>query len=314
MARRTPGSDSPAPVEESTPTTSEKEAAVTTTATETPTEAASDEKPEKAKVEVDLTAFEEAVQTAVGMKDDTTGDVPEASIAPVVQAYRDLDGLVAKNAAKKHLNGLMREAMDQMDLPLARAYFLLSDNLSAGPAAAKAERVPADPTAAFVQRAASLRLALNLVVADKGEGVADDAEEKVKALVAEVASQMDTYKAYLKDEAEDKTEPEVNPVVKAAFKLASGRGAGRVTKSGTGYTGERRDIGEHIRQAFADVDTGTFLTIAEIRNKKSTEYGDNPPSAGAISARLFPGEGKKCTVPGVEPGTNEKSHRGARKV
>ena len=83
---------------------------------------------------------------------------------------------------------------------------------------------------------------------------------------------------------------------------------------GSTYTGERRDIGQHIVEAFADVESGTFLTVAEIRKHDSSQYtSENPASAGAISARLFPKSGK-CTVEGIEPGTNEKGNRGARKL
>src|SRR3546814_10998155 len=65
---------------------------------------------------------------------------------------------------------------------------------------------------------------------------------------------------------------------------------------------KRGDIASHIQSAFEDKRLGDFLTIQEIRNHRSTGYGvDNPtnPSAGAISARLFPTSGS-CTVPRSE--------------
>jgi hypothetical protein len=74
----------------------------------------------------------------------------------------------------------------------------------------------------------------------------------------------------------------------------------------------RRDIGAHIVSAFEGLAEGTFLTVGEIRAHRSHEYGDEFPSAGAISARLFPSNGR-CTVPGVEPGENERGVRGARR-
>ena len=77
-------------------------------------------------------------------------------------------------------------------------------------------------------------------------------------------------------------------------------------------TSARRDIGAHIASAFAELPDGTFLTVREIRRHRSDEYGDEFPSAGAISARLFPSSGR-CTVPGVEPGENERGVRGARR-
>ena len=78
---------------------------------------------------------------------------------------------------------------------------------------------------------------------------------------------------------------------------------------------KRGDIASHIQSAFEDKRLGDFLTIQEIRNHRSTGYGvDNPtnPSAGAISARLFPTSGS-CTVTGVRPAKNETGVRGARK-
>ncbi|MBN1091957.1 DUF262 domain-containing protein [Blastococcus sp. TML/M2B] len=75
----------------------------------------------------------------------------------------------------------------------------------------------------------------------------------------------------------------------------------------------RRDIGAHIVSAFAGLPEGAFLTVREIRAHRSDEYGDEFPSAGAISARLFPSSGR-CTVPGVEPGENERGVRGARRI
>jgi hypothetical protein len=73
----------------------------------------------------------------------------------------------------------------------------------------------------------------------------------------------------------------------------------------------RRDIGRHIVSAFANLSSGQFLTIAEIRRHRSDEYGDAPPSAGAIAARLFPPNGR-TTVPGAVA-TTVGGIRGARK-
>jgi hypothetical protein len=60
----------------------------------------------------------------------------------------------------------------------------------------------------------------------------------------------------------------------------------------------RRDIGKHVQYVFAALPAGTFLTINEIRKIGSPEYGDSAPSAGAISARLFPASGI-MTIPGI---------------
>lgn len=76
----------------------------------------------------------------------------------------------------------------------------------------------------------------------------------------------------------------------------------------------RRDIGQHIVNAFAELEDGDFLTIGEIRKVPSPQYPvDDLPSAGAISARLFPANGGPTTVPGVV-GVTVDGRRGARKV
>lgn len=281
------------------------EVAEATTSTEA---APAAEKP--AETPVDLTAFIAKVDEAVAGRDEVSGDVAEGLITAAQSEYRALDGVKAKNAAKKLVEERMRESMNQRDISSARAYMLVSDNLTAGASGSKAEKAPADPKEAFVQRFQSLALALALVGAERPEGV-EDSSLDVNDLIASAQA----LQAWESNDAEDKGEaPESSPVVKAAVKLATGKAA-RVggTRTGGTFTGERRDIGKHIAEAFAGEPVGKFLTVAEIRKFKSEEYGDNPPSAGAISARLFPTSGK-CTVEGVEPGQNEKSNKGATKV
>lgn len=300
-------------------TLSEEDASMTAT-TEAPAESTTETTPEvpaeeasqaeaKPEQEIDLTAFTERVEAAVAERDEATGEVPEASILAAQSEYRALDGLKAKNAAKKLVEERMREAMNQRDISSARAFMLVSDNLTAGASASK-EKVPADPKEAFLQRYTALVLAAQLVAEDAPEGV-DPSTITVEDLV-EAAKALRAYEA---DESEDKGDaPEASAVVKAAVKLATGKSARVGGRSGgSTFTGERRDIGKHIAEAFEGEETGSFLTVAEIRKFKSEEYGDNPPSAGAISARLFPTSGK-CTVEGVEPGQNDKGNKGATKV
>lgn len=312
MARRSSTSTAPKSTEQA------QEATVSTTTTE-----AAPEAPEttetKAKAEetpIDLTAFQKAATEAVGQADTSTGEIAVALIEPVVKEYRALDGVKPKNAAKHWLTEQMKDQMNKGSIQGARSYLQLQESMTAG-SGGGAAKAPADPTQAFVQRVATLNLAYNLVVGGEvPEGVAEDWSDKAQALVGEATSDATKYLAWVNDESEDKgDEPEVSPVVKNAVKLAVGKSAkagGRASGGGT-FTGERRDIGKHIAEAFAEVESGTFLTVAEIRNHKSAEYGDNPPSAGAISARLFPANGK-CTVEGITPGTNEKGNKGATKA
>ena len=285
-----------------------QEAPVTETTTEAPAETA-------AETPINLDAFKAAVETALTEADTSTGEVPASAIGPVNEAYRALDGQKPKNAARSFLEEQMLEAVGQLDAAKARSYNDLRANLSAG-SGAKSEKAPAAPTAAFVQRVASLRLALSIVEGQRPEG--EGIDEKVEALVTESSDAVASYQAWLDAETPEGEEkpaaPEVSPVVRAAFKAASGKASGGARVGGGSSSGVRRDIGKHIQSAFAGVEVGTFLTIAEIAKHKSEEYGDDSPSQGAISARLFP----TTTVEGVEPvekgAIDGKNPKGARKT
>jgi hypothetical protein len=284
-----------------------------------PVESDTSAKTDEKEAEVDLTAFSSAVEAAVTdeeKRDKDTGDLAAELIEPVNHAFRDLEGAKAKNKARAHLNGLMKDAMNDLNMPLARSYMLLSDGLSAGPSA-KAERQPADPTEAFVQKVVGLQLAVALATENLPEGVDEAWKAKANELFTESKSVAQEFLEWSRSDADDKgDEPDVSSVVKAAVKLAQGKAAkvGSSRGTGTPHEGPRRDIAKHIYEAFEGQAPGTFLTIAEIRKFHSEEYGDNPPSAGAISARLFPTGGGKCTLEGVVPDTNENNKKGARKI
>lgn len=308
MARRS----SQKATEEVANTEQPQEAAVSTTETEAPEAPTA----EATEAPIDLTAFEAAATAAVAEADTSTGTVPDAEVAKVVTEYRNLDGIKPKNKAKAHLNESMKDAMNADDLVKARAYLQLHESMTAGSGGGSTkEKAPADPTEAFVQRSATLALATYLLT--PGEGVGEDWETKRDELVSSSQSQAEQYLAYVQDESEDKgDEPEVSPVVRNAVKLAVGKSAKVGGRSGGGsFDGPRRDIGNHILSAFADQPIGTFLTVAEIRKHQSEEYGTDSPSAGAISARLFPASGKCSLVEkGIQPDTNEKGNKGARKT
>lgn len=314
--------------------TNKEEAPVSTDTTEAPTEESTDqatvtEAPAEnqtqaqPEVEIDLTEFNSAVETALEDADTSTGDLPEAALAKVTESYRKLDGPKAKNAAKKAINDSMKSAMNDMEIVKARAYLQISENaLSAGTSGGGGStRTPTDPTEAHVQKVATLTLAYQLATTSVADGVAEDWQAKVEDSLQGQLEAANQYKAWVESNDENKgDEPEVSVVVKNAVKLAEGKSAragSSRSSGGSTYTGERRDIGKHILNAFSDKAEGTFLTIAEIRKTKSDEYGDAEPSAGAISARLFPGDDpSKCTLikDGVQPGTNESGKKGATKV
>lgn len=313
MARRTSStrSNQSASTEAApTPTESTQEDTVSTT-----TEASPEATTESTDKPVDLDAFKSAVSTAVEGADQSTGEIAPAVLEPVLKEYRSIEGIKGKNLAKAYLAEQMRTAMGTdggtPDIVKARSFLQLQDSMTAG-SSGGAPKAPADPTEAYVQADATLRLAVALHT--PGEGVAEDHESKVESLVAESEPKANEYLAWLNSPEDERgDEPEVSTVVKNAVKLAQGKSAKAGGRSGGGstFTGERRDIGKHIASAFAGVESGTFLTVAEIKKHKSDEYGDSSPSAGAISARLFPKSGK-CTVEGITP-SQENGKNGATK-
>lgn len=319
MARRSSNTATTEVPKEDTVSTAAPEApASTDTSTEAPEAKA--EKP--AEAPIDLTAFEAAVDKAVEDtegRDAATGELSAALIESVNVEFRKLEGAKAKNKARALLNGLLKDTMNKMDpaeMPKARSYMILSDGLSAG-SAAKSERTPADPTEAFVQRMVGLKLAVELAQANVPEGVDAGWTTKANELYEASKAKANELFAWATSDAEDKgDEPETTPVVRSAVKLAQGKAAkvGGAVRSGGSGDGVRRDIGKHIESAFADVESGTFLTVAQIRAHRSDEYGDNPPSAGAISARLFPTSGKGTSVPGIVAGQNDAGKKGATKA
>lgn len=290
--------------------------------TETPTEGTQPEaEAPKTEAEVDLTDFQSATATALQHdgRDETTGELPVVAIEPVNVEYRKLDGTKAKNKAKSWLEDQMKSAMmgedgAAPDFQLARSYMQIKDGLSAAKSGGSKESTPADPAAAWVNRQASLTLATLIVGADKPEVEGDrDLSTEAQALADSLVEQVNAYRTWAANEAEDKGEaPEVSAVVKSAIKLSTGKAAGR---SGGGSTGgPRRDVGKHIASAFAGVESGTFLSVAAIAKHKSEEYGDDHPSQGAVQARLFPTSGK-CTVEGVVPqDRTDDTPRGAVKA
>lgn len=204
-------------------TATKNEAEITETV-ETPTEATEAPATEApAEVPVDLSAFQAAVNDGMEDADPTTG-VPTPVVTEAVNvAYRELESLKAKNAARAWLDQQMLGAVTEQSITKARYFVDLKNGLSAG-SAARATKAPADPTEAFVARVAALGLAQDIVTNSVPEGVSDDWSEKVSALVEQVGTQVDDYKAWTEAEGDDKgDEPEVNAVVKAAFKLARGR-------------------------------------------------------------------------------------------
>lgn len=150
----------------------------------------------------------------------------------------------------------------------------------------------------------------------------DELDEEAYGKLDDAAkSEYDATKAKLEEDG--KQFAEVPEPIRQAFRLARGRAAGgsttRTRKASTGGAsatttttpraprgdGTRKNIATHILNAFKGKPVGTVLTIAEIVKTRSDEYGEESPSAGAVSARLFPNkqdptDGDACTIPGIK--------------
>jgi hypothetical protein len=286
--------------------------------TETPAEP--EVKPENV---VNIESFLAVLADGVEKSDKETGVLDVKSESDIMTAYRELANTKSKTAARKFVDEAMRDAVNESDINLARLYMSLSPKLLSAPAAAgaKAPAKPVDPTEHFVEQAVRLRLAMSILDQSKPEKLADDWKTQVTTKFDDLSTQLDTWATWL--DSEDKTgeAPEVDTLVKAAFKTAEGKSAtvsNRKPRAGSAPSdGVRRDIGKHMTEAFADQPVGAFLSIAQIRAYKSTEYGDITPSAGAISARLFPkdaaGTIKATTVPNLE-GVDTPEGKGAKKT
>lgn len=283
MARRT-ATVTEAPADETVENTESTEAPESTT------EAA-------AEAEVDFSAFKSAVETAVAkenLADADTGKVSDEQIALVNEAFRALPtGKPRSSMKEEYLVGEMKSALDNADMIRARALVDVRENLSGASRKSRAEAEPADPTEAFVEKVASLQYAWSQVTENVPEGVSEDWETKVNDLLSSEDFQSE-YKAYAEyqdlsaEEREGKEEPKASRPVKTAYKLASGKVRASSGKSGPAYSGPTRNVLKHIEEVMADVEPGTFLKISEVTGKSSSEYGDDHPSSGAVSSRMFP--------------------------
>ena len=273
------------------------------------------------EVEFDLKPFTDLAAEVVAGHDKATGALPEGGLDRVLAAYRELPDTKVRNRAKKALQEQVAKGIEALDMGVAKGYLTLHDNMKTTGAASGTPRQPADPKARWRQSLEVTTLAYGELYNQRPDGVEATEADEIVSQVGSLTEEMNSYRTWLDTEVaegEEKPEaPKVDDRVIQAFRLARG---GKVSGSRSGggtstpHDGPRRDIAKHILNAFADKASGDFLTVAEIRAVKSEEYGDEAPSAGAISARLFPASGT-CTVEGVVPGTGgDKNQRGARKA
>lgn len=276
-----------------------EETQVTADTTAAPVEAAATTETEtKVESPIDLTAFESALDAALAESDASTGTIPEGALHGVIKAYQELDGAKAKSAARRKLEAGVKAGLEPNgDVVRARALHQVSNSITTAKGAAKSEKAPVDPTEAFVQQAVALQLAYSHVTQNVPEGVSEDWKDRASKLAGETVEDLDKLAKY----SGEGEAPAVSDLAKRALKLAQGKATGGKKSSGprAPFTGTRHDISKHIAEAFAGEEVGKVLTVAQIVGFKSTEYGDDQPSPGAVSARLFPKSGK-CTLEGIE--------------
>lgn len=274
----------------------------------------------EAKIEATVDAFKAKAIEAAGQADDE-GHLNPDQLSPVVESYRAVEGgNKGKKLAKDFVTEQMKEALTSgpTGFVAAMAWNSIQDAIqtaptkSGGSGGGTRTATPVSQTQLYADKIASLRLALELAEANVPEGVDENWEDKVTGDLDKAQALLDFHST---EQAEDAPEPEASPVERAAVKLASGRGPRKAGRpSGAPYQGTRRDVAAHITNAFANHPSGTFLSIAQIKATPSEEYGSDSPSAGAISARLFPKAGPdKMSVPGVVA-AQEDGKNGARKI
>nr|DAK84422.1 MAG TPA: hypothetical protein [Caudoviricetes sp.] len=257
-------------------------------------------------------AFKQVVLQAVENADSATGTVSEADKEAVAAAYREVTGGIKyKNLAKDFVDEGMRQSLADTEYIKAVSFNEINDKLRVTKAAPKSAAPKADPKEVFADRVAAISLALELIEANVPEEAADYELPSTEAAF----NQAQEYIDWLNEDPETRGEaPELSPIAAAAVKIYQGKAAGKRAGTAAGtrtpFTGTRRNVGNHILSAFEDKEPGTFLTVSEIVKHRSEEYGDDAPSSGAVSARLFNGKG----VEGVEATTNAEGTKGAVKL
>lgn len=227
-------------------------------------------------------------RTAQVTTDQATPEVPTDTDATQAEATpRDYQAeyAVADKSGKAAIRTTLRHAMEQaindLDLPAAQAAKRTLDSLSS---VTTKQAVAPDYVTLAAERLVTLRHAIEALTSGQAvfpEGVEVDMTE-VFTLADEQFNLGDASDLFRAD---------------AINELCT-------VKVRTSVT--RRDLGAHVAAVAAMHPSGTFLTIAQVASTRTEVYGDERPSDGAISARLFAEGG--CTIPGVVPVAKSDQH------
>lgn len=238
------------------------------------------------EAEPDISNFVALVESLI--ERDETGEVTEVTdegIVSVQNAYKALSRK-EKNLAKNDLSSKMEKAvMEDDDISLAKFYLEVNNRMTE---VVKVKREPkekkvVDPSEAYVKLVAKLDLARALVQIPENLDKAD-IEKRAGELFATGAADA------------QKDEPEL-VWVKQALNLAQPKSA---KVASTGGTRTRHSVANHIAEAFANAEPGESLTVSQIADFKSEEYGDDRPSKQAIMAHLSSKKFRAATALTVE--------------
>lgn len=256
-------------------------------------------------------AFKDSLEHAFENADESTGTPAEIDSAAALKAFRELPNTQKKADAKAWLGEEMIKAMNADQIPRARTFMevnRLVNEASARRAAATPSAPAKSPTELYIEQRLALDLAGNFLAAPK-ELDSEKFQNDYAGLKQELTPQIQTYQTWLfnLDTENRGDEPEVHDVIKQAAKIAAGKatrksgGARRASTDGSTAGGPRGDVAKHIAEFLETVESGTDHPISAFAKFKSSQYPEGTASAGAISSRLFPKDGKPTNIPGVQP-------------
>lgn len=242
---------------------------------------------EKAPVEkYDIAPFDTALDAAISSNSDYNA---EGVFDSVMGIYEGADRK-GRAAITRRLNDRIHEAiMDADKAAWAPGYGVLLKALDEFKAPAKSAtgtrgrpRKAVDPTELFVEKYASFQLSLALLASNKPEGLAEDWEAKATATYQENFATADALYKFKLDPKSEGDAPETSDIGNRAVKFASRTSTAPVT------SGEREhhDVGKHIAEVAAGLESGKSLTATEIAALNSEEYGETTPTRSAIVSWL----------------------------
>lgn len=229
--------------------------------------------------------------------------INDDDLTDIIADYRALETPKAKAAWRKACDDAMRQFLQPSTLSIEGAQF--ASRLGNALVTAKPTAPAINPLEVLIDAVAELEMAAWLIKVGMvtPEGLDVSGIDLVNDGAVEWLDIHDMDRDALGDRADS---------IEAAARVFAGSKRSR-------STGERGSIEAIVDTAFANLESGAFLTVSEIANKSG-----HPKSTGAIAARLFPvtrgknGEAdvpRECTLTTVTPCLKDGTSgpKGARK-